>query len=143
MYGTADDIAREALRSVTDPIAHRISARTESSTRQMSQAVYVSRNTLWRILRDQGIHLYHAQRVQGLDYQALINFTTWFLQQMSVDPSRCAQVLFTEEWTFTCYGISNIYSYHDWATESPHILRPSLFQQCFQAKCLAEWCTII
>ena len=68
--------------SVTDDILDSISEMPESSTRELHKAMNISRNTVWQILRDEGMQPYNAQRVQGLelaDYQALDNFTTWFL----------------------------------------------------------------
>ena len=72
------------------------------------------------------MHPYNGQRVQGLepaDYQALVNFTTCFLQQTAVDPNFCPHVLFTDECTFSCEGILNIHNYHVWQMEThTHVL---------------------
>lgn len=120
--------------SVTDDILDRISEMPESSTRELSEAVNVSRNSVWRVLREEGMHPYHAQRVQGLqpaDYQARVNFSTWFLQQSAADPDFCAHVLFTDECTFSREGILNTHNYHVWSNENPHTIRPRSFQQRF------------
>ena len=120
--------------SVTDNIVDRISENPESSTRELSAAVNVSHSTVWRILREERMHPYHAQRVQGLepsDYQARVNFSTWFLQQMAVDPDFCAHVLFTDECTFSREGIFNIHNYHVWSNDNPYTIRPRSFQQRF------------
>ena len=55
-----------------DDILDRIGEMPESSMRELS-AMNISRNMVWRVLRDDGMHQYHVQRIQGLepvDYQA-------------------------------------------------------------------------
>ena len=52
--------------SVTDDILDRIGDMPESSTRELSKVVTVFRYTVWRDLRDDGMHSYHEQRVQGI-----------------------------------------------------------------------------
>ena len=108
--------------------------RLHKSTRELSEAVSVYRNTVWRVLREEGMHPCHAQRVPGLepaDYQARVNFSTWFLQNTVVDPDFCAHVLFTDECTFSSEGILNIHNYHVWSNANPFTIRPRSFQRRF------------
>ena len=74
------------------------------------------------------------KRVQGLepaDYQARVNFTTWFLHQTAVHPEFCAHVVFTDECTFSGEGILNIHNYHVRANGSPCAIRSRSYQRRF------------
>ena len=61
------------------------------------------------------------KRVQGLepvDYQAQVNFITWFLQQTAVDLDFCAHMLLVGECTFSGKDILNIQNYNAWAMKT-------------------------
>ncbi|GBO31413.1 hypothetical protein AVEN_145815-1 [Araneus ventricosus] len=84
-------------------------------TREVSRGVNVPHSIVWRVLRDEGLHPYQVQKVQALipaDYAPRFEFARWFLQQLAAQPDFSAHVLFTDESTFTCEGISNTHSLH-------------------------------
>ncbi|GBM49721.1 hypothetical protein AVEN_206219-1 [Araneus ventricosus] len=60
--------------------------RPNISTREVSRAVNVSHSIVWRVLRDEGLHPYHVQKVQALipaDYALHVEFVRSFLQQLA------------------------------------------------------------
>ncbi|GBM50351.1 hypothetical protein AVEN_208957-1 [Araneus ventricosus] len=84
-------------------------------TREVSRAVNVPHSIVWRVLRGEGLHPYHVQKVQAVipaDYVPCFEFARWFLQQLAAQPDFSAHVLFTDESTFTREGISNTQNLH-------------------------------
>ncbi|GFU53973.1 uncharacterized protein TNCV_3442571 [Trichonephila clavipes] len=69
------------------------------------------------------MHPYHLQRVQAItpdDYPRRLNFATWYLQQTAENQTFPADVLFTDEATFTRSGMFNMHNSHLWAHVNPH-----------------------
>ncbi|GBL77885.1 hypothetical protein AVEN_143221-1 [Araneus ventricosus] len=67
---------------VVEGILQRVEDRPDISTREISRAVNVPHSIIWRVLRDEGLHPYHVQKVQALipaDYAPRIKFARWFL----------------------------------------------------------------
>ncbi|GBM94632.1 hypothetical protein AVEN_20061-1 [Araneus ventricosus] len=84
-------------------------------TREVSRAVNVFHSIVWRVLRDDGLHLCHVQKVQVFipaDYAPRVEFARWFLQQLTAQPDFSAHVLFMNESTFSREGISNTHNLH-------------------------------
>ncbi|GBN72751.1 hypothetical protein AVEN_36879-1 [Araneus ventricosus] len=106
-------------RSVRTPqvedIMQGVGDRPDISTREVSRAVNVPHSIVWRVLRDEGFHPYHVQKVQALilaDCAPRVEFARLFLQQLATEPGFSAHVLFTDESTFTREGISNTHNLH-------------------------------
>lgn len=103
-----------------------------TSTRAIAAKTGVSQSIVHRILQEAKLHPYHVQRVQALsagDYQQRQDFARWFLQQSAVAPNFAADVLFTDEATFTLEGIFNLHNVHVWAPENPKATRPHAAQR--------------
>ncbi|GBO21048.1 hypothetical protein AVEN_85134-1 [Araneus ventricosus] len=100
---------------VVEDILQGVGDRPDNSTREVSRALNVPHSIVWRVLRDEELHPYHAQKVQALipaDYAPRVEFASWFLQQLEAQPDFSAHVLFTDENTFTREGISNTHNLH-------------------------------
>ncbi|GBN27983.1 hypothetical protein AVEN_264206-1 [Araneus ventricosus] len=100
---------------VVEDILQGVGDRPDISTREVSRAVNVPYSIVWRVLRDEGLHPYHVQKVQALipaDYASRVEFARWFLQQLAEQPDFSAHVLFTDESTFTREGISSTHNLH-------------------------------
>ena len=96
-----------------------------TSTRTISAAEGVHRNTVWRILHEDRLYLYHLQRVQGLKLEDLprrVRFYQWCLEQCVRHPFLW-KLLFTDEAMFTRGGICNFHNLHIWAHANPHDIR--------------------
>ncbi|GBM51915.1 hypothetical protein AVEN_184012-1, partial [Araneus ventricosus] len=100
---------------VVEDILQGVGDSPDISKREVSRAVNVSHSIVWRVLRDEGLHPYHVQKVQALipaDYAPRVEFACWFLQQIAAQPDFSAHVFFTDESTFTREGISNTHNLH-------------------------------
>ena len=112
------------------------------STRSLAAQHGISHNTVWRLLREQQLHPYHLQRVQGLtpgDYAPRVTFCRWLLQQAD-NPTFLTKILFTDEATFARNGITNYHNDHLWAEENPHGRIITRHQQQFK---INVWAGII
>ncbi|GFU34937.1 uncharacterized protein TNCV_2992291 [Trichonephila clavipes] len=75
-----------------------------TSLRAVGSALGVSHQSVLRTLHEDRMHPYHLQRVQTItpdDYSRRLNFATWYLQQTAENQTFPADVLFTDEATFT------------------------------------------
>ncbi|CAH1366302.1 unnamed protein product [Tenebrio molitor] len=78
--------------------------------------VGVSPYTVWRTLKEQGLHPYHIQLVQGLKPEDLlkrVRFCEWLLEK-NEEPQFIERLLTTDETTFTRDGIFNARNTHLW-----------------------------
>lgn len=119
---------------VEDNILQRVEDRPDISTREVSRAVNVSQSIVWQVLRDEGLRPYHPQKVQALkpeDYAPRVEFSRWLLQQLAAQPGFSANVLFTDESTFTRDGICNTHNLHSWASRNPRDTRSHRYQERF------------
>ncbi|GBN77444.1 hypothetical protein AVEN_219965-1 [Araneus ventricosus] len=70
---------------VVEDILQGVRYRPDISAREVSRAVNVPHLIVWRVLRDEGLHPYHVQKLQALipaDYAPRVEFARWFLQQL-------------------------------------------------------------
>ncbi|GBM40708.1 hypothetical protein AVEN_159676-1 [Araneus ventricosus] len=75
------------MPQVVEDVLQRVEDCPDISTREVSRAVNVLHSTVWRVLRDEGLHPYHVQKVQAFipaDYAPRVEFAHWFLQQRSL-----------------------------------------------------------
>ncbi|KAJ4427042.1 hypothetical protein ANN_26841 [Periplaneta americana] len=140
-------LGRERPRSTTpevqEEILEAVNMTPSISTRRVALQVNVPHTTVWRLLKEYQLYLYHLQCVQALspaDYPARVRFCQWFLQQCGVNPNFPALVLFTDEAQFTRDGITNFHNQHVWAYENPRATVPSHHQVRFS---LNMWAGII
>ncbi|KAJ4441000.1 hypothetical protein ANN_10849 [Periplaneta americana] len=134
---------RSTTPEVQEEILEAVNLTSSISTRRVALQVNVPHTTVWRLLKEYQLYLYHLQRVQALspaDYPAGVRFCQWFLQQCGVNPNFPALVLFTGEAQFTRDGITNFHNQHVWAYENPRATVPSLHQVRFS---LNMWAGII
>lgn len=104
-----------------------------TSTRKIAAELGVSHVTVWKVLREQQLKPYHAQRVQALtetDYQPRLQFCHWFLERC-ITPNFHSTVLFTDEAKFSRDAILNYHNNHQWSDENPHAINNSRHQHQF------------
>ncbi|GBL92918.1 hypothetical protein AVEN_54575-1 [Araneus ventricosus] len=71
------------MPQVVENILQGVGERPDISTREVSRAVNVPHSIVWLVLRDEGLHPYHVQKVQALipaDYAPRFEFARWLLQ---------------------------------------------------------------
>ncbi|GBO19700.1 hypothetical protein AVEN_236276-1 [Araneus ventricosus] len=98
MHDTGDGRSVRTTQVVED-ILQGVGDRPDISTREVFRAVKVPHSIIWRVLRDEGLHPYHVQKVQALIpavYAPRVEFARWFLQQLAAQPAFSAHVLFTD-----------------------------------------------
>ena len=86
---------------------------------------------------------FHFQRVQVLsppDFPPRESFCCWFVQQAITIMEFLSAVLFANEVTFGCDGITSLHNRHLWATENPHGMIEASRQQRFS---INVWAGII
>lgn len=114
-------------------LAH-VAANTGTSTRTISAAEGVHRNTVWRILHEDRLYPYHMQSVQGLKLEDLprrVRFCQWCLEQCVRHPQFLWKLLFTDKAMFTRDIICNFHNVHIWAHANPHAIRNARLQTTF------------
>lgn len=113
------------------------------SVRLIANRLNLSKWTVWRILKREGLHPYHFRRVQDIiepDYAARSVFSSWISRETRNDTSFLNSILWTDEATFTRSGITNHRNSHLWLHENPDAVRPSTFQHEFSVN---TWAGII
>ncbi|GFU32085.1 uncharacterized protein TNCV_3833351 [Trichonephila clavipes] len=94
-YRRTPSLEQRILNTVDNP---------STSSRAVGRALGVSHQSVLRTLHEDRMHPYHLQRVQAItpdDYPRRLNFATWYLQQTAENKTFPADVLFTDEATFT------------------------------------------
>lgn len=98
------------------------------STRMAAARFDVSQYYVWKVLNCEGLHPYHFRKVQVLhenDGPARVTFCQWLLD------NRNANILWTDEATFTRVGLFNQHNEHFWAFNNPHVIRECAHQVRF------------
>lgn len=114
-------------RTARDPdteveVLRRFRADPSTSISRVARAIGKSRSTVNRILKEDGQHAFHIQRVQKLkhnDFAARRQFCRRMLQAIEADPDFVNKILFTDESTFGRLGTWNTHNYHKWARRNP------------------------
>lgn len=91
------------------------------------------------MVRMQGLHPYHYQRVQALrphDFLARMEFSEWIRNHQELAPF----ILWSDEATFTRYGVFNIHNHHFYSQENPRVVRRQNFQDRFS---INVWAAIV
>lgn len=107
------------------------------STRRLALRHGISQSTAWRILKKQGLHPYHFQRVQHLhenvDNRPRCVMSAWIQRKIQDNPEFFKKVLWMDESQFTRDGMTNFRNLHKWCPkgENPRLIRASTFQVRF------------
>lgn len=107
------------------------------STRRLALRHGISQKSAWRILRKEGLHPYHFQRVQHLhedvDFVPRCVLSAWILRNTREDPNFPRKILWMDEAQFTRDGITNCRNLHQWSNkgDNPRLKRASTYQVKF------------
>ncbi|XP_022917996.2 uncharacterized protein [Onthophagus taurus] len=126
-----------------DEVLVRVSNNPKVSSRRLSAATGLSKSSILRILKKERLYPYHFVPVHALlptDLRVRLEFVNFIKNRQNFDPSFIANILFTDEATFTRSGVFNFKNYHVWETENPHMTRQRHFQHEFK---INVWCGII
>lgn len=146
--GRTNNIDRGADRYVQtvrleEEVLNEIENNRGVSIRELSRQFHASYETIRSILKENGLHAYHYQRVQHLqeaDFPERLNFCHWYLRNSVHNAQFNFNLCFTDESTFTRGGIFNYHNSHIYAEENPHQIRPSNYQHRFS---LNVWAGIV
>lgn len=117
-----------------DVILQEVNRRPNASLRQLVLQTGISKNTIHRILKDDGRHPYHIRKTQCLeapDPAARLIFCRDMLQKVDDDNGFFSKILFTDESHFSRNGMFNIHNEHRWAVDNPHALQRVHHQRQF------------
>lgn len=109
--------------STEESVLQDVEHNPSTSTRAVSRNTHIPQSTIWRIVHDGGLHSFHLQRVRTLepeDYNKIIEFSKWYLQETATDRNFAASVFFTDEAAFSLEDVVKIHNLHHWADENPH-----------------------
>lgn len=134
--GSFHGFRREGRPSTVDPdieesILDHFDTNPRTSTRRAAAALGINHVQVWRVLRDDGQHPYHFRRTQELtaaDFPLRVRFCEWYRDQVAALPNFGAQVLWTDEASFTRDGISNVHNEHVWSHQNPQASAEASFQ---------------
>lgn len=134
--GTARSEGRPRIidEDLIDNVMVQIVNDPSTSTRVVASRTGLSHMTVHRILRNEGMHPYHTQKVQDLlpvDYPRRVIFCREMLNRIRADPDFFDNILWTDESCFTRNGIFNIHNIHSWNFDNPHEIRRHNFQRQF------------
>lgn len=119
---------------IEEAVLNEVNEHPDTSTRKISEHLNISHQVVWRILNDSLLYPYHIQRVQALlprDFPCRINFCSWYLNRLAVDPTFDCKILFTDEASLSRNSIINFHNNHIWALENPHEIVETQFQAQF------------
>ncbi|XP_070521818.1 uncharacterized protein [Cardiocondyla obscurior] len=138
-------VERAVLRNVEDEeeILRRFEDDPRSSIRRVARALGLPNALVHRVVREEGLHPYHYQRVQQLlprDEEQRAIFCQGFLAQCRRNESFPNFILWTDEALFTPNGIFNSKNFVLWSEENPHAIRRTAFQYRWQ---LHVWAGVI
>jgi len=57
------------------------------------------------------------------DFENRVTFCQWVQHEMHINNEFLSLILFTDETSFTNYGLANLHNMHYWSVENPHWLR--------------------
>lgn len=132
----ADTGRERILRSIEfeENVLQRFEENPHTSTRSVGRMLNASKDTVWRVLKEQQLYPFHLQRVQALearDYPLRRDCCRWFLHKITDNPDFLKNVLFTDECSFNQEGMFNSKNSHVWAQENPNEVTFRGFQHRF------------
>ena len=104
-----------------------------TSTRRIALRLHVPQSRVWRTLHYDGLYPFHHQPVQRLhpgDDAHRLQFCHWLSHNRELLP----YILFTDEATFTCNGITNTRNCHNWAQDNPHATVQKNFPEIWDSR---------
>jgi Transposase. len=113
------------------------------SVRRAANQLQLSRMSVWRVLKENGLYAYHLQKVQHLmpeDLPRRLEFCRIILNHHQHNVEFISSILFTDEATFTRDGLLNLHNAHAWSDENPHATIDSHHQHRFSVN---VWAGII
>lgn len=120
--------------AIEEAVLRDLFADPTTSLRRLALRHGISKTSVWKILKKEGLHPFHYQRVQGLnlgDTRPRCVISTWILREIRRDPDFTKRILWMDEARFTHTGITNFRNLHTWAYDNPHLVRQSNFQDQF------------
>lgn len=132
--------------AIEEAVLRSLFANPTTSTTRLALQHGISQSSAWRILRREGLHPYHYQRVQHLhqntDYRPRCVMSLWIQRQVIRDPEFPRKILWMDEATFTRNGITNSRNLHRWCYKgmNPRLKKASSFQVQFS---INVWAAII
>lgn len=130
--------------AIEEAILNDLFADPTTSIRRLALRHGISKTSVWRILKKEGLHPFHYQRVQHLhenvDNRPRCVMSTWILRKIRADPNFPKRIFWMDEATFTRDGITNCRNLHQWSHENPRLKRASTFQVKFS---INVWAALI
>lgn len=121
--------------AIEEAVLSTVFATPTISTRRLALLHGISQASAWRILKKEGLHPYHYQRVHDLhgdmDFQSRCVMSIWLQRQIRRNPQFLKKILWMDESKFTRNGITNARNLHEWTHDNPHLKRASSFQVQF------------
>ncbi|KOC58833.1 hypothetical protein WH47_02069 [Habropoda laboriosa] len=113
------------------------------SVREVGRRLGVSRTTLHRLLKEEGMHPYKYKRAHTMlsrDNIPRMEYSRWLLGEIARNPSFCRFVLWTDEACFTRKGCFNVQNSHVWDDENPFAVRSHAAQERWSINLWAGIC---
>jgi len=105
----------------------------------MASRIGISRMQVWRTLHEEDLYLYHDQRVQHLepgDHAQRMDLRHW----IKAHPELLSIILFSDEVSFTWYGVNNLRNVRTWSHDDPYETCVTNFQRRFSVN---VWCGVL
>uniref|UniRef100_A0A2R5LFM4 Putative transposable element n=1 Tax=Ornithodoros turicata TaxID=34597 RepID=A0A2R5LFM4_9ACAR len=112
-----------------------LEAYTEASLREASRQTDVPLSTVFRVVKEAGLHPYNIQlhqRLEQKDFESRLNYASWLLQIVDENPQFLRNVIWTGEANF-------LHNAHYWSATYPHWLGRTRHQYKWS---LYVWCGI-
>lgn len=120
-----------------------VEANPNSSIRDISRDLAISKTSVQKILIDHKLHPYHLvihQSLSEADFDHRLNFCNWLSNMCNENHQFLSHILWTDEATFTNAGGVNLHNMHYWSAENPHWMRETDFQNRWSVN---VWCGIV
>lgn len=121
--------------STEENILAKIDENPNTSCRNVSAQIAISKSSVHRVLKEQLLHPFHIQKVHAMsaaDFPSRLDFCNWLLGELRQNPNFTSKILFTDEAGFRRDGVINSHNLHHWADENPRQIIFNRNQQQFQ-----------
>ncbi|GFU34270.1 uncharacterized protein TNCV_4976271 [Trichonephila clavipes] len=126
--------SRRGTASLEQRILNTVDNNPSTCSRAVGRALGMSHQSVLRTLHEDRMHPYHLQRVQAItpdDYPRRLNFAFWYLHQTAENQTFPADVLFTDEATFTRPCMFNMHNSYLWDHINLHGTITHAYQERF------------
>lgn len=109
-------------------------AHPQASIRDAERALRLSKTTIHKILKKHKFHPFKIQIVHHLkpeDLPRRVTFCEFILIKYQENENFLNNIIWTDEAKFSKNGMHNRHNSHYWATENPHMVRETNFQDSF------------